>query len=82
MSSINASFNDILGGVRENVYSFNGLSVLHSDFFFRVGASRVNGVLSPAPEPETYALMLVGLGAIGWACRRRATNRRDRRAQI
>ena len=25
----------------------------------------------PVPEPETYALMLVGLGALGWAGRRR-----------
>lgn len=28
--------------------------------------------LPPVPEPETYALMLVGLAAVGWVARRRA----------
>ena len=28
------------------------------------------------PEPETYALMLAGLGAVGWAARRRMAGRR------
>lgn len=28
-------------------------------------------VTAPIPEPETYALMLVGLGLVGWAARRR-----------
>jgi hypothetical protein len=32
-------------------------------------------VLSPVPEPETYALMLVGLGVIGFVARRRAAQR-------
>ena len=27
--------------------------------------------LSPIPEPETYALMLAGLGVVGWMARRR-----------
>ncbi len=30
-----------------------------------------NVVLTPVPEPETYALMLAGLGAIGFVARRR-----------
>lgn len=31
----------------------------------------VNGA-SPAPEPATWAMMLVGFGAVGWAMRRKA----------
>lgn len=30
------------------------------------------GSTAPIPEPETYALMLAGLGLVGWAARRRA----------
>jgi hypothetical protein len=29
------------------------------------------GSLAPVPEPETWALMLAGLGLVGWAARRR-----------
>lgn len=36
---------------------------------FAGGALR--GQLAPIPEPETYALMLAGLGVVGWAARRR-----------
>jgi hypothetical protein len=30
------------------------------------------GVLTPVPEPSTYAMMLVGLGVLGLLIRRRA----------
>ena len=33
---------------------------------------RVSFVSAPVPEPETYALMLAGLGLVGFAARRRA----------
>ena len=39
-----------------------------------VSANAAIGVFTPVgaiPEPETYALMLVGLGAIGFVARRR-----------
>jgi hypothetical protein len=36
-----------------------------------VSAVAATGVFAPIPEPETYALMLVGLGALGFAARRR-----------
>jgi hypothetical protein len=32
---------------------------------------RINAAVAPIPEPETYALMLLGLGAMGAAVRRR-----------
>ncbi len=41
---------------------------------FRIsqGGGSVNfGVTAPVPEPETYALMLAGMGVVGWAARRR-----------
>ena len=36
------------------------------------GAGEIRGFLAPIPEPETYALMLAGLGAVAWAARRRS----------
>ena len=33
----------------------------------------VSLVAMPVPEPETYAMMLAGLGALGWMARRRRT---------
>ena len=35
-------------------------------------AVRDGDVSAPVPEPETYALMLAGLGLVGWVARRRA----------
>ena len=41
-----------------------------SGFKITQGGGSVN-FTSPVPEPETYALFLAGLGAIGWVARRR-----------
>ena len=32
---------------------------------------RASGLAMPVPEPETYAMMLLGLGVVGWMRRRR-----------
>ena len=34
------------------------------------------GTVNPVPEPETYALMLAGLGALGWVARRKKRSAR------
>jgi hypothetical protein len=34
----------------------------------------LGGTINPIPEPETYALMLAGLGAMGFVARRRKPN--------
>jgi PEP-CTERM motif len=41
--------------------SFKGVGVVVDDFSYT----------APVPEPETYALMLAGLGMVGWLTRRR-----------
>jgi hypothetical protein len=38
-----------------------------ADMVFSVG----NATLAPVPEPQTYALMLAGLGLVAWGSRRR-----------
>ena len=38
------------------------------------GSADFRGTLAPIPEPETYALMLAGLGAIGFMAKRRRKN--------
>ncbi len=38
------------------------------------GSYAGNIAISPIPEPETYAMLLVGLGLIGFAARRRKHN--------
>lgn len=51
-----------------------------NDYYFRVagtvtgwagGSYSFSAVAQPIPEPETYALMLAGLGALGYMSRRR-----------
>ncbi len=42
-----------------------------SGFVVTQGGGSVNFVAAPVPEPETYALMLGGLGALGFLARRR-----------
>ncbi|MBL8349321.1 MAG: FxDxF family PEP-CTERM protein [Burkholderiaceae bacterium] len=42
---------------------------IHSSY---KSGGEIRGFLAPVPEPETYALMLAGLGLVGWAAKRRA----------
>lgn len=36
------------------------------------GAASISSSITPVPEPESYAMMLAGLGAVGFLLRRRA----------
>lgn len=49
-------------------FYFNGYGVVGNTSIDNVA---VNSVAQPVPEPETYALMLAGLGLLGVAARRR-----------
>lgn len=37
----------------------------------QAGSDKIPAIPTPIPEPETYALMLAGLGLVGWVARRR-----------
>ena len=60
---------------------FTGLTV-PGDYALKVmgsnsgsnGSYSGNVVINPVPEPETYAMMLAGLGLLGFSARRRGSN--------
>ena len=51
-------------------FAFEGLSSSYTASLI-FGANGVDLNVAAIPEPETYAMLLAGLGAIGWAARRR-----------
>jgi hypothetical protein len=74
-SSYNAAFITAQGDIAT---AFNALTDAMSDghAYFNIhtsefGSGEIRGFLHQVPEPETYALMLVGLGVIGLAAKRR-----------
>ena len=59
-----ASFSSLLTGIQEDRSYVN----IHSSTF---PGGEIRGFLQPVPEPETWALMLGGLGLVGAAMRRK-----------
>ena len=53
------------------VPSFQSANGDHANTYFDVSNLNLSYVAAPGPEPETYAMMLVGLGLIGFEARRR-----------
>ena len=60
------TFNSLLAGVSAGKAYVN----IHTPGTYAAG--EIRGFLAPIPEPETYALMLAGLGAVAWAARRKS----------
>jgi hypothetical protein len=75
-TSYNAPFLAANGGVPGNAFQALLNGALAGTAYLNIHTSSVSGgeiraFLVPVPEPETYALMLAGLGLVGWAARRR-----------
>jgi hypothetical protein len=51
-----------------NLASGNAYFNIHTNTF---PGGEIRAFVAPIPEPTTYALMLVGLGLVGWTARRR-----------
>jgi len=58
------------------VLRYDGTTGAFVDTFVTAGSGGLNGpsYVVPIPEPETYAMMLAGLGLLGFAARRRKHN--------
>ena len=66
-----------LGGTSDCVFTKDGTTAAWTqDYVLLPGVlhaytAHIDGYTAPVPEPQTYALMLAGLGAVGWLARRR-----------
>ncbi len=63
-----SSFSTLLAGIDAGKAYVNLHNSVYPD-------GEIRGFLAPVPEPETYALMLVGLAVVGAATRRRSMRR-------
>jgi hypothetical protein len=65
--TVASAFADLVAGLDAGTAYFN----IHTTQF---GGGEIRAFLHPIPEPETYALMLLGLGVVGWAAKRRRSH--------
>jgi hypothetical protein len=71
LSTSNASFSAAL--TTAGVYTLVTTGFANDDFgAFKTLITGPGNVTAPVPEPETYALMLAGLGLVGFLARRRS----------
>lgn len=63
--TVGSAFNDLVAGLD----SGNAYLNVHTSSF---PGGEIRALLVPVPEPETYALMLGGLGVLAWTARRRS----------
>jgi PEP-CTERM motif len=75
-NDLRAEQNSVVAFNFAELAGFNGLTT-GAGYVFQSGLSadsdvyRISFAVAPIPEPETYALMLAGLAAVGWTARRR-----------
>lgn len=72
------SFDSLTAGAYQLVVSGDVSRVANFGTLFGVGyagaLSAAPSITAPVPEPETYAMLAMGLGMIGWVSRRRRQN--------
>lgn len=64
----NPSYGQFLSGKVDNVFVYNEALTDAQINTIRLGGA---SAIAPVPEPESYAMLLAGLGLVGWVVRRR-----------